>query len=277
VWFVELALWDILGKVAGLPVYRLLGNARDAVPVYASTGQARTPAQRADDCRRLRDEGYRAVKLRIHADTLAEDLAQVAAVREAVGNDLTLMVDANQADVADTGFAGPRWTFHRALRTAQALAEHEVAWLEEPLPRHDYDGLRRLRAASPIPIAGGENNQQLHELDRLLREGCLDILQPDVTLCEGFGRLRALAALAHSANVLVNPHSWGDPLGTVANLHLAAAIPNTSFFEYPHDPPAFPAVVYQGTLKTPLLVRDGLVEVPSGPGWGVELQDWIFG
>ena len=75
----------------------------------------------------------------------------------------------------------------------------------------------------------------------------------------------------------MNPHSWGDPLGTVANLHLAAAIPNTSFFEYPHDPPAFPAAVYQGTLKTPLRVRDGLVELPQEPGWGVELQDWIFG
>lgn len=277
VWFVELALWDLLGKAAGQPVYRLLGNSRDAVPAYASTGQDRSPAQRADDCLRLRDEGYRAVKLRIHADALADDVAQVRAVRRAVGPDLVIMVDANQADVADSAMPGPRWDYHRALRTALALAEHDVAWLEEPLPRHDYEGLRRLRAASPVPIAGGENNQQLHDLVRLLRDGCVDVLQPDVTLCEGLGRLRALATLAHDAHVLVNPHSWGDPLGTVANLHLAAAIPNTSYFEFPHDPPAFPTSAYQSTLKTPLRVRDGLVQVPQGPGWGVELQDWIFG
>jgi L-alanine-DL-glutamate epimerase-like enolase superfamily enzyme len=277
VWFVELALWDILGKVARLPVYKLLGNASDEVAAYASTGQNRTPAQRADDCRRLQDEGYHAVKLRIHNDTLTEDLAQVKAVRKAVGDGMAIMVDANQADVADGPLPGPRWTYHRALQTAQALAEYDVAWLEEPLPRHDYQGLQRLTAASPTPIAGGENNQQLHDLQRLLVDRCCHILQPDLTLCEGLLAIRGLATMAHRMSVLVNPHSWGDPLGTVANLHLAAAIPNTSFFEFPHDPPAFPTHVYQSTLKNPLVVKDGMVQVPQEPGLGVELQDWIFG
>ena len=151
VWFVELALWDLLGKAAGLPVYKLLGGAQDEVPAYASTGQNRTPAQRADDCRRLQDEGYRAVKLRIHNDTLAEDLAQVKAVRKAVGDGMAIMVDANQADVSDAPLPGPHWTYHRARETAQALAEYGVAWLEEPLPRHDYENLRRLTASLPDP------------------------------------------------------------------------------------------------------------------------------
>jgi D-galactarolactone cycloisomerase len=277
VWFVELALWDILGKAAGLPVYKLLGNARDEVLAYASTGQNRTPAQRADDCRRLQDEGYRAVKLRIHNETLAEDLAQVKAVRKAVGDQMAIMVDANQADVADAPLPGPHWTYHRALETAQALAEYDVAWLEEPLPRHDYESLKQLTAVSPTPIAGGENNQQLHDLQRLLLDRCYHILQPDVTLCEGLLRLRGLATMAHAMSVQVNPHSWGDPVGTVANLHLAAAIANTSYFEFPHDPPAFPTHVYQSTLKTPVVVKDGMVQVPQEPGLGVELQDWIFG
>ena len=157
VWFVELALWDIVGKVAGLPVYRLLGSAHDTLPLYASTGQNRTPAQRADDARRLRDEGFRAIKLRVHNETLAEDLAQVAAVRRAVGDDMAIMVDANQTDVDDAPLPGPHWTYHRALSTARALAEHRVTWLEEPLPRHAYAELRRLHDASPIPIAGGES------------------------------------------------------------------------------------------------------------------------
>jgi L-alanine-DL-glutamate epimerase-like enolase superfamily enzyme len=277
VWFVELALWDILGKVAGLPVYKLLGNTHDEVTAYASTGQNRTPAERADDCRRLQDEGYRAVKLRIHNETLGEDLAQVKAVRRAVGDGMAIMVDANQTDIHDAPLPGPHWSYHRALETAQALAEYRVEWLEEPLPRHDYESLRRLRAVSPTPIAGGEVNQQLHDLQRLLLDGCYHILQPDVTLCEGLLRLRGLATIAHGMSVLVNPHSWGDALGMVANLHLAAAIPNTSYFEFPHDPPAFPTSAYQSTLKDPLVVKNGMVQVPQEPGLGVELQDWIFG
>jgi L-alanine-DL-glutamate epimerase-like enolase superfamily enzyme len=277
VWSVELALWDILGKTAGLPVYRLLGNVSDALPVYASTGQNRTAAQRADDARRLRDDGYRAVKLRIRNETVAEDIAQVAAVRGAVGTDMAIMVDANQTDTADAPLPGPHWTYHRALETAKALAGLQVTWLEEPLPRHAYAELQRLHAASPVPIAGGEVNQGFAELQRLLQDGCYDILQPDVTLCEGFLRIRALAVMAHAAGVLLTPHTWGDPLGMVANLHLAASIPNTTFFEFPHDPPAFPAASYQQTLKRPLVVTDGMVQVPQEPGFGVELQDWIFG
>jgi L-alanine-DL-glutamate epimerase-like enolase superfamily enzyme len=217
------------------------------------------------------------VKLRIHNDTLADDLAQVKAVRKAVGDSMAIMVDANQADVSDAPLPGPHWTYHRARETAQALAEYDVAWLEEPLPRHSYDDLRRLTASSPIPIAGGENNQQLHDLERLLADGCYNILQPDVTLCEGLLAIRALAASAQRRGILVNPHSWGDPVGTVANLHLAAAIANTSYFEFPHDPPAFPTHAYQSTLKTPVVVKDGMVQVPQEPGLGVELQDWIFG
>jgi L-alanine-DL-glutamate epimerase-like enolase superfamily enzyme len=276
VWFVEIALWDILGKVAGLPIYRLMGNVSDTIPVYASTGQNRTPAERAEDARRLQQEGFRAVKLRIHNDTLAQDLQQVEAVRKAVGDGMAILVDANQADVHDAPLPGPRWDYHRALETARGLADFGVEWLEEPLPRHNYEALARLRAASPVRLAGGENNQQLHDLQRLLESGCYDILQPDVTLCEGMLRLRAFATMAHAASLPVTPHSWGDPLGMVANLHLAAAIPNTTYFEFPHDPPAFPASAYQQTLKKPLAVHDGMVQVPQGPGLGVELQDWIF-
>jgi D-galactarolactone cycloisomerase len=276
VWFVEVALWDILGKVAGLPVYKLLGAARDTVVPYADTGQNRTPAQRADDARRRRDEGFRAIKLRIRNDTLAEDVAQIAAVRRAVGDDMAIMVDANQTDTSDAPMPGPVWTYHRALKTANALADYGVAWLEEPLPRHAYAELQRLHGASPIAIAGGNSNQRFEDLQRLLLDGCYDILQPDVILSEGLLRTRALATMAHAAGVLVTPHTWGDPVGMVANLHLAAAIPNLTYFEFPHDPPAFPASVYQATLKEPLMVEGGEIRLPQGPGLGVDLRDWIF-
>jgi L-alanine-DL-glutamate epimerase-like enolase superfamily enzyme len=224
----------------------------------------------------LRDEGFRAIKLRIRNDTLEEDVALVAAVRTAVGDQMAILVDANQTDTSDAPVPGPQWTYHRALHTAEALAEYGVEWLEEPLPRHAYAELQRLHDASPIPIAGGNSNQRFDDLQRLLLDGCYDIVQPDVILCEGLLRTRALAAMAHAAGVTVTPHTWGDPLGTVANLHLAAAIPNGTYFEFPHDPPALPASVYQSTLKEPLVVEDGMIQVPQAPGLGVELQDWIF-
>jgi D-galactarolactone cycloisomerase len=277
VWFVEIALWDILGKVAGLPLYRLLGGARDRVVAYADTGQNRTPAQRANDARRRRDEGFRAIKLRIRNEKMRDDVAQIAAVRQAVGDDMAILVDANQTDTVDAPIPGPIWTYHRALGTARALADHGVFWLEEPLPRHAYAELQRLHHASPIPIAGGNSNQRFEDLQRLLLDGCYDILLPDVVLSEGLLRTRALAAEAHAAGVLLTPHTWGDPLGMVANLHLAAAIPNATYFEFPHDPPAFPTSAYQSTLKEPLEVEDGEIRVPQAPGLGVELQDWIFG
>jgi D-galactarolactone cycloisomerase len=113
-------------------------------------------------------------------------------------------------------------------------------------------------------------------LQRLLLEGCYDILQPDVTLSEGVLRTRALAKMAQAASVQVVPHTWADPLGMIANLHLAASIPNTSYFEFPHDPPAFPAEVYQKTLKQPLKVDKGMIQLPQEPGLGVDLEDWIF-
>jgi len=254
VWFVEVALWDILGKAAGMPIYKLLGNARDTVVAYADTGQNRAPSQRADDARRRQDEGFRAI-----------------------GDDLAILVDANQTDTVDAPIPGPIWTYHRALGTAKALADYGVYWLEEPLPRFAFAELQRLHEASPIPIAGGNSNQRLDELQRLLVDGCYDILLPDVTLSEGLLRMRALATMAHAAGVLLTPHTWGDPVGMVSNLHLAAAIPNTTYFEFPHDPPAFPASAYQSTLKEPLVVKDGVIRVPQGPGLGVELQDWIFG
>jgi L-alanine-DL-glutamate epimerase-like enolase superfamily enzyme len=265
------------GQSGGNADLQVAGNARDTVVAYADTGQSRTPSQRADDARRRQDEGFRAIKLRLRSDTLGEDVALVAAVRKAVGDGMAILVDANQTDTVDQSIPGPIWTYHRALGTAKALAEYDVYWLEEPLPRFAFAELQRLHEASPIPIAGGNSNQRLDELQRLLVDGCYDILLPDVVLSEGLLRMRALATMAHAAGVLLTPHTWGDPVGMVSNLHLAAAIPNSTYFEFPHDPPAFPASVYQSTLKEPLVVENGEIQVPQGPGLGVELQDWIFG
>src|SRR5207253_1758666 len=176
---------------------------RSGSPTCASTPTRASTESPVTNSTAPRNSASRAIKLRIHNETPAEDIAQVAAVRKAVGDRMAIMADANQTDVHDAPFPGPHWSFHRALATAQALAEYRVEWLEEPLPRHDYEGLRRLRAVSPVPIAGGEVNQGFAELERLLRDGCYDILQPDVTLCEGLLRMRALASMAHASSALL--------------------------------------------------------------------------
>jgi L-alanine-DL-glutamate epimerase-like enolase superfamily enzyme len=141
-----LVLWDIIGKACGHPVYKLWGAARDQVPAYASCIQVRKPSQRAEDMLRAQAAGWRATKLRIHERTLAADVAQVEAVRRAVGDDFTLLVDANQAQQPGTlqPEEGPVWSHERASQTARELQRLGVYWLEELLGRYDFDNLARL-------------------------------------------------------------------------------------------------------------------------------------
>ncbi|TMD98985.1 MAG: mandelate racemase/muconate lactonizing enzyme family protein, partial [Chloroflexi bacterium] len=145
VYCMEMPLWDIVGKAAGMPVARLWGGYSDRVTAYCATAEVRPPAERVEDVQRMLDEGYRAVKFRFHLDDPREDLKVVEAVREAVGDRIEIMVDANQAGV-EPGHGGHHaWGFPTALSVARELERMHVRWLEEPLPRHDYDGLRRLR------------------------------------------------------------------------------------------------------------------------------------
>ncbi|MGH2758541.1 MAG: mandelate racemase/muconate lactonizing enzyme family protein, partial [Actinomycetota bacterium] len=182
---VELALWDIIGKAAGLPIYQLLGGAHDRLDAYASTGSLKEPSAHVDVVARLRDEGFRAVKLRVRHPTPAEDVAVVEAVRSAVGDEFTLMVDANQGWRVHGLAPYPEWDFKRALRFAQACDDLGVYWLEEPLYQHDYDNYAALRGSTGVRIAGGEMLCELHPFREMLQRGALDVVQPDATLSGG--------------------------------------------------------------------------------------------
>ena len=274
VYCVEIALWDIAGKAAGLPVSKMWGRFADRIPVYCATGEVRQAEQRVEDCLRLVDEGFKAVKLRFHSADPRDDLRVVEAVRKALGGRISILVDANQAGLAP-GFAGHRqWNFRTAGEVALELERLEVEWLEEPLLRHDYDGLRRLRdRLGTLRLAGGENNHGMHEFKLLIDRGCYDILQPDAVLSEGVYQLRKIAALAEAAGLLVAPHTWTHGIGLLANLHLAASIPNTSWFEFPHEPPGWPAAALsQMLVEQPWIDADGCLAVPDRPGFGIELD-----
>jgi len=272
----EIPLWDLLGKAAGMPVYRLWGGSEGRVRAYCSTGEIRSPEARAEDAARLVAEGYTAVKLRFHQEDPRDDVAVAEAVRTEVGCALELMVDANQASV-DPGHGGHWvWSFRTALGVARELERLGAVWLEEPLPRHDYDGLARLRdQLESLQLAGGEDNHGLHEFRLLLERGCYDILQPDAMKSETLSAIRELAALAGLEGVRIVPHTWGNGLALLVHLHLAASLPGPAYLEFPHDPPSGITASARDQMLAKALTIDGsgFVHVPERPGFGFVLDE----
>jgi L-alanine-DL-glutamate epimerase-like enolase superfamily enzyme len=275
-WMVENAVWDIVGKAAGLPVYRLWGGFQQRVRAYASWGRVRSAAQACDDAHAVLEAGFTALKLRFHQADLAADLALAEAVRKSVGDRLVLMVDANQATAPYRGGArdvSRLWSYERALATARALQDLGVLWLEEPLPMHAYRDLTRLAAASDIAIAGGEINRGIHEFKRFLDEECYDIVQPNVTMAEGMFQVRKIAAYAELHGRLCCPHAWVQGPGWYANLQVAAACRNSPWIEFPFDPPhVVPDNFHAVLTERPSLDREGFVAVPQRPGLGCEID-----
>jgi D-galactarolactone cycloisomerase len=270
---IEIALWDLIGKAAGQPVYKLWGAARDRVPAYASMVQLSTPEERARMAVMLKAQGWQAIKLRLHYDTLREDIGVVTAVRKAVGDDMIIMTDANQAQSATGWQSGVRWDFARALQTARELERLNVAWLEEPLPRHDLDGLAELNRQVSIPIVGGEHGIGLQEFREILRRQAFDMVQPDVMTADGVRGLRSIAALAYAYDKPIVPHHGGGYLGTIAQLHCIASWPNAPWIEYLHDPPIQAYTNRFAMFENPPLVdKQGFVNLPQGPGWGVQIN-----
>jgi D-galactarolactone cycloisomerase len=231
-WGAEIALWDLIGKATGQPLYKLWGGHKDRVPGYASCIEVRSGEQRAEDAAARRAEGWRAIKLRLHDWTIEQDLAQVEAVRRALPADFVILVDANQAQQPGTPQPeqGPVWRYERAVQTARELERLGVYWLEEPLDRYDFDGLRRLSASVDLLIAGGENNRGLHEFRWLVEQDVYDVLQPEALVSETMSSLRKIASLAEVHQRLVAPHHGGGGIGLAAHLHLACAIPNSTEF-----------------------------------------------
>lgn len=276
VYCMEVPLWDIIGKAAGLPVYRLWGGYTDRVRAYCSTAELRDAARRAEDVRRLADEGFTAVKLRFHHDDPRDDLHVAEAVIAATGDRVAIMVDANQAG-ANPGLGGHTpWGFRTALMVARELERLGAVWLEEPLPRYDLDGLARLREkVDHLKIAGGEDSHGLYELKLLLDRGCLDVIQPDAIKSTTASHIRAIAAFAQQVGVEVVPHTWGNGIGLLVHLHLAASLPTCGYLEFPHDPPSgLVAAARDQMLAEPLGIdAGGYVQVPERPGFGFVLDE----
>jgi L-alanine-DL-glutamate epimerase-like enolase superfamily enzyme len=275
---IEIALWDLVGKASQQPVYKLWGAQKDRVPAYASMIQLSTPDERVRMALQLKSEGWKAIKLRLHYQTMREDINLVAAVRKAVGDDMEIMTDANQAQSATGWQPGIIWDFRRALQTARELGKLNVYWLEEPLRRYDFDGLAELNRLVDIPIVGGENNVGVHEYRLMLEKGVFDILQPDIMVADGVTGFREIAALASAYKKRVIPHHGGGNIGTVAQLHCIASWPHAPWIEILHDPPI--AAYTHGFAMmegAPQVDREGYMNLPQGPGWGVGINKAMLG
>lgn len=243
---IDVALWDIVGKRAGMPLAKLFGGMRDRVDTYASSGLwlSDTVPELVAEAERFVEQGFRAMKIRIGSSRPADDIARVRAVRDAVGDDVDLLVDANQG-----------LTPKQAVRLGRRLEEFDLVWFEEPVSYTDLEGHAMVRRALDTPIASGETEYTRFGMQQYLDAGAVDVLMPDLQRMGGFGEFRRAAALASTRNVSVSPHFF-----TEYSLSLAGSLPNCISLEH--------VDWFQPLFNEPLELVDGQLVVPDRPGTG---------
>jgi D-galactarolactone cycloisomerase len=259
----DIALWDLKSRGAGMPLYQLLGGCyhREGVRAYASSIYwDLTPAEAVDQALEQVAKGFGALKLKVGRD-LRKDVERVNAIRKAVGDGVELLADANQA-----------LSRIEALALLPALEDAGVYWFEEPTTVDDIEGHQMLRnQRRRVRIASGESLYTRFSFAEFVRQGALDVLQADVSRAGGVTEVRKIADTAAVHHLDWNPHTFNDILTTVANLHLVAASPHPAMFEWD---------ITHNDLMTklamePLEVEDGLVAPPEGTGLGINI-DWSF-
>ena len=260
---IEIALWDLLGRARGMPVSTLLGRVRDRVEVYASSVflEEGPATYHLDLLAPMLGRGVRMVKLRTGPDWRA-DVVVLAEIRQALGDDVELMVDGSET-----------YTLPTAVELSKSLADLGVRWLEEPLPQGERAGIEELVGRSAVPIAYGEHIFGADEAVDAMRRGQLDVLQPDASTAGGITEARRMAQVASSFGVRVVPHICAGPISLAANLHLAASVPAIRAVEYPPTLAGVWDTFGSGADLGVETIVDGCLIVPDGPGLGVGLDE----
>ena len=257
---VEIALWDLAGKLADRPAYELLGGGGAALPVYAggnflSQGNAKVHHEHFTP---FLSRGVKAAKVRLGAKW-QDELATLAELRALFGPDIAIFIDGNEA-----------FTTKTAARIAPRLAECGVGFFEEPCPRDDAVGLARLVAGSPVPIAYGEHVFGVSGFLEMFEDRVADVWQPDAAVCGGMSELRRIAAVAAARGVRLSPHSAATPVGLAANLHAATGAPTLTFLEMSARIDDLVPHFVGGAAVSPKSIEGGMLRPPAGPGIGVE-------
>ncbi|WP_421723477.1 mandelate racemase/muconate lactonizing enzyme family protein [Bauldia sp.] len=264
---IEIALWDLVGKEAGLPISRLLGATTTSFPLYGTgTTMFGAPpqwyAEYYDDCLA---RGFAGVKVRLGTD-IRESVERVATVREHVGPDILVMVDAYWGYSTDD-----------ALALTHKLAPYDVFFFEEPSPQYQLAGFRRLCASSPIPIAVGERVYSPSHVQAIVNAEAAHVIEPDATICGGILACMDIAAIARTNDIRIVPHVGSPtPVGLAANLHWAAAAA-CELMEFDIDPylPVLEELA-PGTAFSLKSISDGRLSVPTGPGLGIDVDESAF-
>ena len=252
---IDLALWDIKAKLAGLPLYKMLGGYRTEIPIYIAGGYYGT----GKGIRELQAEfasyvelGARAVKMKIGALPIKEDLSRIKAVRQVIGDDVALLLDANCA-----------YRYYDAISLSRRAEEFDPFWFEEAVPPDDYEGFKKIAAATTIPLATGENEYTKHGFRDLIATQAIGILNPDARYMGGITEFMKVAAMAQAHGMDICPH--GDQQ---AHLHLLAAIPNARLLEF--YPAQVQPMASRAYLYAPVMNANGTVTVPESPGAGMD-------
>lgn len=276
-WWIEPAFWDLRGKIEGKPVYQLIQDEPrvvDRIPCYASSGEIRSFERRKPYLDEIRRMGFRALKLRVHSFDENEDFEILRRVREELGPEFTIGVDANQGWLVSLVDPAPVWDLERATRFGRVADELGMAWIEEPLDMHRYAEYAELRRRVKTPIAGAELSSSRQELQAALDHDAFDIYQPDATFAGGIEDGRWLIAECHKRGKRFSPHTWTNGIGFLINLQLKAACGGDLPLEYPYEPPGWTPAGRDAVLKFPITVAsDGTVAVPKSPGLGIELDE----
>ena len=258
---IDCALWDIRGQAAGMPLYKLMGGSRKAVPAYAggvSLGY-QPPGELLNELQKSLAIGYKAVKLRV-GDSPKKDLERIRAVRKACGDDLVILTDANIG-----------YSLEDVRQVMPGMDELNVAWLEEPFPAHDYRSYQLAKGFGRTPLAAGENHYTRFEFNRVIEDGAITILQPDLSKTGGLTEALRIAAMASAYKLPIHPHSSMTGLNHAATIHFLAAIDNGGYFE--------------GDVSKANKFRDDLVSKPyevdrngnvwplEKPGLGLEVNE----
>ena len=267
---IDIALWDIMGRAVNKPVHKLIGGAyRNEVIPYATglyfIDMNRLVEEAVEEALEFKNDGFRAIKMKIGLGDLKLDAKRVGAVRKAIGPDVKLAVDANHC------FSVPN-----AIKLGRMLEEHDILWFEEPISPEDHDGYVEVTRALDMAVAGGENDFTRWGFRDVISRKAMDIVQPDLCAAGGFSECRKIATLASAFGVECVPHAWGSAIGLAATVQFLAALPD--------QPPAFrpmpPMLEFEQTpnplrdhlAKEPIEQKKGIVKVPGGPGLGIEID-----
>ncbi|MGC9345006.1 MAG: mandelate racemase/muconate lactonizing enzyme family protein [Bacteroidales bacterium] len=266
---IDIALWDLKGKILNQPVSTLLGGRlREKVSVYASglyfthgKGQVDKLAREALS---LKGEGYKAIKMKVGLG-IEKDTEHIRAVRESLGNEIDLMVDANHA-----------YCLEEAKKFLPILSEYNIRWFEEPVPNEDHNAYQQLRNTGTIAIAGGECEYLKYGAMEFLSHQCVDIFQPDTCACGGITELKKMLAISETFFINVTPHNWGTGIAVATNLHIISTIHTLPQRLIPSEP-ILEMDCSPNRLRNEIITNDfkpenGILQVPDGPGLGIEID-----